>query len=167
MPRPKSFKSSFSCVYLVPEALHKALMTTLNSVQYKDVDRLNQSAMEGHIQTISEGDAGIPSLPPIVKANEKISEDRKEPSERIFEEFSDNNVNVTDVDENLEMTEPGKNDVITETESMKTADATTETSKITTSDMATDMDENYTSDKSTETDTLKKSSSFRYRFPLL
>ena len=58
MPRPKSFKSSFSCVYLVPEALNKALMKTLNSVQFQDVDRLNQNAMEGNITTLGEAGNG-------------------------------------------------------------------------------------------------------------
>ena len=47
-------------------------MKTLNSVQYQDLERLNQNAEEGRISSISEGDGGG-QLPPVVKINEPIS----------------------------------------------------------------------------------------------
>ena len=69
MPRPKSFRSSFTCVYLVPENLYKPLMKTLNNIQLHDVDTLNTDASEGKFSSISEGSSSIPNLPPIIKLN--------------------------------------------------------------------------------------------------
>ena len=149
MPRPKSFKSSFSCVYLVPEALYHSLMKTLNNVQYQDVDILNQNAMEGKLASISEGEGNVQSLPPVVKVNEPIFEPNEETSERIFDEP---NMDATNSDF-IPNSEPNTIEEPIGTKDMSTG---TDEESVGTKDMSTGTDEIQNTEKDTQTFDINK-----------
>ena len=112
-------------------------MKTLNSVQFQDVDRLNQNAMEGNITTLGEaGNGGVQSLPPIVKLNEPITPEEKEEERegRIFDEPPTNLPPILEENEDAEDTGNyqknemvSKKDMSTETDNIKRSDMQTQT----------------------------------------
>lgn len=97
MPRPKSFRSSFTCVYLVPENLYKPLMKTLNNIQLHDVDTLNTDASEGKFSSISEGSSSIPNLPPVIKLNKDKENNKDEIVNNSNEDEIVNNSNEDEI----------------------------------------------------------------------
>ena len=122
-------------------------MKTLNSVKYQDVDLLNQNAMEGKYASISEGENGVQNMPPIIKVNDKISEEKVEPEERIFEE-SGKNSDYSDALPSLEK----------ETVAQNQKDMSTETEKIQISEKDTQTLNNMVDTKDTQTQTFIPSS---------
>ena len=83
MTKPKSFRSSFTCVYLVGKELYQALLKTINNVQYDDLERFNSEA-EDKLSSIFDGDSNAAQMPsPVVKISDPINSSTFEHDEEI------------------------------------------------------------------------------------
>ena len=92
MPK-KSFRSSFTSCYLVPSDLYKPLIKCLNEVQFRDVERFNDDAITGKMQSISEGSISGQDVPPVVKVNEPITSKEIDQAKETFNPFLDDDEN--------------------------------------------------------------------------
>ena len=92
MPK-KSFRSSFTSCYLVPSDLYKPLIKCLNEVQFSDVERFNDDAITGKMQSISEGSISGQDVPPVVKVNEPITSKEIDQAKETFNPFLDDDEN--------------------------------------------------------------------------
>ena len=91
--QPKSFRSSFSSVYLIPISLHQALMRSMNSIEKEDLNRFNQSAAES---ASLSGDPDVQS-PPVVILDEPLNNSMTEENEKDSSFVDKNPDNLNDV----------------------------------------------------------------------
>ena len=113
MPRPRSFRSSYEIMYLVPSYLFDTLKSCLNTAQKHNLQHLNEKAEEGGIKGIKPTE----ELPQDIPENLSETMETNPDTNPIMEEEAGNefveNEEQTNKEDNVEGEESGVTEIST------------------------------------------------------